>query len=268
MKAKLIDISRCTACRSCIVACENENGLEPHTLDPKTGEIRSQQQVRDSVENYAKINGKWDQAKNLSADEFTIVAQKDPMNFYKRQCMHCDDPQCVKNCPANAITKYDNGAVVVNPEKCEGVRLCVEACPFSVPIYDKTEKTIRKCTLCYDRITQSPALEPACAQACPAKAITFGERDALLKKAKSKSNIKYIYGGSEEYDSSVIYASSVPFKDIDFEKAQIHGIPNLLEKIANPLGAVAVAGGVAIAAMHALKKRENEVKKSGGLKNK
>jgi len=259
MKAKLIDLSRCTGCRSCIVACENENGLEPHTIDPKTGEVRSQQQVRANMENYAKTNGKWDQAKNLSADEFTIIAQKDPKNFYKKQCMHCDDPQCVKNCPAHAIIKYDNGAVVVDPDKCEGVQLCVEACPFGVPIFDETEKTIKKCTLCYNRITQSPALEPACVQACPAKAITFGEKDALLKSAKSNKNLKYIYGGGEEYDSSVIYASAVPFNQIGFEKAQIHGIPELLRSISHPVGVAMVAAGAGLAALHALGARSKKV---------
>jgi len=255
MKAKLIDLTRCTECRSCITACENWNKLEPHTIGKSASEIKA---------SYEASNGAWE----LSKEDWTVVTldPNNPRNFYKKQCMHCDDPMCVKNCPANAITKYDNGAVVVDPEKCEGVRLCVEACPFGVPVFDESEGVVKKCTLCYDRITQNPGLEPACVKACPSKAVTFGERDALIGKAKANPNIKYIYGGGEEYDSSVIYASAVPFDQIGFEKAQIHGIPNLLEKIVNPLGAVVVAGGVAIAAMHALKKRENEVKKSGGKK--
>ena len=261
MKAKLIDISRCTGCRSCIVACENEHGLEPRTINPKTGGTRSQQEVRECMEKYAKINGKWDQAKNLSADEFTVIAQKDLMNFYKKQCMHCDAPQCVKNCPAHAITKYDNGAVVVDPGRCEGVKLCVEACPFGVPVYGESEKTVKKCDLCYNRITRNPALEPACVKACPAKAITFGERDALLKKAKANRRLKYIYGGGEGYNSSVIYASAVPFDQIGFEKAEIHGIPEILRSISHPVGAAMVVAGAGLAALHVMDARKKKVAK-------
>ncbi|ODS38173.1 MAG: hypothetical protein A7316_00300 [Candidatus Altiarchaeales archaeon WOR_SM1_86-2] len=248
MKAKLIDLTRCTECRSCITACENWNKLEPHTVGKTADQIRAA---------YAASNGAW----ALSTDEWTVLKEKDPKNFYKKQCMHCDEPMCVKNCPASAITKYDNGAVVVDKNKCEGVKLCIEACPFGVPVFNDGEETIQKCTLCYDRITQSPALEPACVKACPAKAVKFGDRDDMLAYA---GNFSYVYGGGREYDSSVIYVSDVPFEQIGLEKAQIHGLPSLLEAIAHPLGVVAVAGGVGLAALHAFKSRKEKVKSSGG----
>ena len=35
------------------------------------------------------------------------------------QCRHCDDPQCMKNCIAGAISKVD-GVVKIDHEKCVG----------------------------------------------------------------------------------------------------------------------------------------------------
>jgi len=243
MKAKLIDLTRCTECRSCITACENWNRLGPHTVGKTAAEIRAA---------YKAGGEAWE----LSKEDWTVLKEKDPRNYYKRQCMHCDDPMCVKNCPAHAITKYDNGAVVVDKEKCEGVQMCVKACPFGVPQYDEKERVVHKCTLCYDRITRNPALEPACVKACPSKALKFGDRNDLLGYARK---FRYVYGGGREYDSSVIYCSNKPLEEIGLEKASIHGIPSFLEAMIHPLGQTAIVAGAAYYGLAIIKARKEKI---------
>ena len=247
VKAKLIELDKCTECRSCVTACQNQNKNEPNTEGKKADEIRKA---------YLECNG----ADELSHEDWTIISQKDPKDptrYYKKQCMHCDDPQCVKNCPAHAITKYDNGAVVIDPEKCEGVKLCIEACPFDIPKFDEHKHTVVKCRLCFERITQNPPLDPACVTACPSKAMKFGERDELVEYAKS--NYKYIYGGGVGWNSSVIYASNVPIEEVGITKAEIHGIPDLLRTITHPIGVAMLVGGAGLAALNAMKSRKEKV---------
>lgn len=244
-KSLLIDLDKCTGCRSCIVACKSWNKLEPRT------ENRTQEEIRKIVEKTKGVN-------KFSDNDYTYIHEKDIRSFYKRQCMHCEDPQCVKNCPAHAIIKYDNGAVVVDKEKCEGVGLCVQVCPFDVPVMAENKKPV-KCTLCYDRITQNPPLDPACVKACPSKALKFGELSEMRAYA---SKFKYKYGGGYEYNSSVIYVSSIPFDQIDFKVAEIHNIANVLDAIKHPVGALSLLGGAALIGFKIYSDRRKKVKES------
>lgn len=246
-KALLINLSKCTGCRSCVVACKNWNKLEPRV------ENRTQEEIRKALE---KAKG----TDKLSDNDWTVIHEKDIRNFYKRQCMHCEDPQCVKNCPAHAITKYDNGAVVIDPQKCEGVGLCTQVCPFNVPVLGKDKKAV-KCNLCYNRITQQPPLEPACVKACPSKALKFGDIDEIKIYA---SKFPYVYGGgvNDSYNSSVIYASNVPFENIDFKVAEVHNLANILNAIKHPVGILSVLGGAALVGLKIYKDRKEKVKES------
>ena len=48
--------------------------------------------------------------------------------------MHCDDPGCLKACPApGAIVQYANGIVDFHQENCIGCGYCVTGCPFNIP---------------------------------------------------------------------------------------------------------------------------------------
>ena len=52
----------------------------------------------------------------------------------KDGCMHCEDPGCLKACPApGAIVQYANGIVDFISENCIGCGYCVKGCPFDIP---------------------------------------------------------------------------------------------------------------------------------------
>jgi Fe-S-cluster-containing dehydrogenase component len=96
------------------------------------------------------------------------------------------------------------------------------ACPFVVPRveYTKWNPYITKCTMCADR--QAAGDIPACAKACSTGAITFGERDALVREAQQRiaSNpskyIHHIYGLHEAGGTCVLHISSVPFEKLGY----------------------------------------------------
>jgi formate dehydrogenase iron-sulfur subunit len=93
----------------------------------------------------------------------------------KDGCMHCEDPGCLKACPApGAIVQYANGIVDFISENCIGCGYCVKGCPFNIPRISPVDHKSYKCTLCSDRV--AVGLEPACVKACPTGAIMFGSK--------------------------------------------------------------------------------------------
>jgi len=62
------------------------------------------------------------------------------------------------------------------------------ACPFYIPAYEYSNPfspKVRKCIMCYDTRIKKGGI-PACAEACPMEAITFGKRADLLKLAHER----------------------------------------------------------------------------------
>jgi formate dehydrogenase iron-sulfur subunit len=99
-------------------------------------------------------------------------------------CHHCEESFCTVVCPTQAVHRVSPDAVIVSPMKCIGCGLCTLACPFGSIWLDRINRVARKCDLCEHR-TQA-GLEPACVTTCSARALTFGEFDTLLAKAKKK----------------------------------------------------------------------------------
>jgi Fe-S-cluster-containing dehydrogenase component len=210
-KAILFDASKCTGCRACQVACKSWNERTyTHTWCDGTYEnpleLTSQCWMRILFNEPEEVKS-WDELW---------------WHFTKYQCMHCTEATCVKVCPSGATAKHkvsdgDKEAYVVmtDPDKCIGCNYCVATCPFSACRYDAAEKGIFRCRLCFDRITQSPEAfqqgdlhkpladfqklledpaneawlrnKPACVSTCTSGALSFGEREEMVKKAEARA---------------------------------------------------------------------------------
>ncbi len=104
-------------------------------------------------------------------------------------CRHCDDPLCVQACPVEAITKREDGIVILDVEKCTGCQRCISECPYHAIGFDDEKQTAAKCNLCHHRIDQG--LYPACADnVCLAHCIYFGDpseiEETIREKRKSR----------------------------------------------------------------------------------
>jgi len=117
---------------------------------------------------------------------------------------------CAAVCPVEAITKYEEGPVVIDPDLCIGCRYCVYACPWGVISTNPTTGKSQKCTMCVDRVRQDQ--KPFCVHMCPTEALDFGPRDqveaALAARAKEVGG--YIHGQREAGGTQVLYLLTRP----------------------------------------------------------
>lgn len=198
----VIDLDRCIGCGTCVVACKAENNVSDGTPDRKwDGRRIAWMTLRQET------TGQYPHA--------STVTRPVP-------CNHCTDAACVKVCPVGATYLSDEGIVAVIWDQCIGCRYCVTACPYSrryfnwfAPQYDNETRLmlnpdvatrpvgiVEKCTFCHHRIRAAKLLakqqareladgdiQTACQEACPARAIAFGDLndpDSKVSRASKK----------------------------------------------------------------------------------
>jgi len=235
IKSTLIDITKCTGCHACQVACKqwNDRDGETTSLLPELG-----------FQNPATLS-----AKTLTLITYHEIPDEKAPGGLKllsamRRCLHCLEPACASACPTTALRRQEDGPVGYNPDACIGCRYCIWACPWGVPTTDwnSLAPKISKCTHCADRCDQPAPVSrnghaltaeesqrfkdtfavPACVKACPADALHYGTRDEMLAEARSRiakhpdKYVDHIYGEKEAGGTSVLYLSSVPFEKLGF----------------------------------------------------
>ena len=157
-KMLVINLDICNGCYNCQVACKDEhvgNDWSPIAKpQPDTGQFWNKV--------YDKVRGQVPKVK---------------VTYEHSICQHCDDAPCIAACNVDAIYKRDDGAVIIDPDKCRGNQLCLSACPYENVIYFNDSLNIaQKCTFCA-HLLDDGWTEPRCVDACPTGAFTFGDED-------------------------------------------------------------------------------------------
>jgi formate dehydrogenase iron-sulfur subunit len=237
----LIDLTRCTGCNSCALACKAANQLPHADVLPDS----------------------------LASDAYSFVEPCDVTDedggtsicHVKRQCMHCVHPACVSACTVGALRKTPEGPVVYDSDKCIGCRYCQYACPFGVPTYDWDNPLglISKCEMCVGRLDAGE--KPACTAACPNGALRYGRRSQLLAQAHAQieSNpgryVDHIYGEHEVGGTSILYMSPVPFSELGFPELGSEPIPRYAEAVMVRTPVIALTVASLATGLHLLMKR-------------
>ncbi len=164
--AYVVDTYKCIGCGNCVKACKKENHVpEDHHV------------YRTWVESYrVKPDGQVTiESPNGGFDGFNDVEYgKDEKAFFvPKLCNQCKEPPCVQVCPVGATYKTKDGVVLVNRKWCIGCSYCIQACPYKARFIHPEVHVADKCTWCYHRI--SKGMKPACVQACPTGARSFGD---------------------------------------------------------------------------------------------
>jgi formate dehydrogenase iron-sulfur subunit len=143
----------------------------------------------------------------------------------KDQCMHCEDPGCLRACPADgAIVQYTNGIVDFQQENCIGCQYCISGCPFDIPKFNAQTKKVYKCTLCSDRVGEG--LEPACIKACPTGCLKFGTKADMLSLAESRARQLREHSGFANagvYDPASVGGTHVVYVLHDITRPEEYG---------------------------------------------
>jgi Fe-S-cluster-containing dehydrogenase component len=161
----VIDLDTCVGCHACATSCKEWNSVGYSA--PLTD-----QDVRGGDPHGTWLNRVHSYEAGEGPGSRTV--------HFPRSCLHCETPACVTVCPTGASYKRAaDGIVLVNPDTCIGCKLCSWACPYGAREYDHGDGTMKKCTLCVDRIyneTMAPEDRiPACVRACPTGARHFGD---------------------------------------------------------------------------------------------
>jgi formate dehydrogenase beta subunit len=256
---KLIDLSRCTACRGCQIACKQWNEL-PAKPTKNFGSYQNPPDLQ------------WNTWTLIRFQEVEDRSGKVKWLFRKDGCMHCTDAACVKVCPTEALYHTEYGSVVLNADKCIGCKACIPACPFGVPKMNAATNKVSKCDFCYTRLqTNQP---PACVLSCPTGALTIGDKDAMLKKAYARA--KELGGDANVYGDKFVDGTHVVY--VLPEKPEVYdNLPTdpkmpltiiVWKDILKPAGLIAAGGVVAGAFLHYIthgpKTPEEETTSEGG----
>ena len=206
-----IDLSTCTGCSACVVACTAENNV---SVVGKTQVMKAHEMHWLRIDRY-----------------FTGDMSNPDVVFQPMMCQHCDNAPCENVCPVAATNHSSEGLNQMTYNRCIGTRYCANNCPFKVRRFNwldfngsdsfpdnqqpliggdlnevtnqmnddltrmvlnpdvtvRSRGVIEKCSFCVQRLQESklvakkaedPSLvrnvKTACMQACPTHAISFG----------------------------------------------------------------------------------------------
>ena len=211
-----IDLTKCTGCSACVVACQSENNI-PTVGKEYVKEGRIMQWIR--VDCY------------YAGDPVSPEALFMPVS-----CQHCDNAPCETVCPVAATVHNDEGLNDMVYNRCVGTRYCANNCPYKVRRFNwfdytkdikspqhlskNPEVSIRergvmeKCSFCLHRINQAKHdarveerelkdgdVVVACQQSCPSDAIVFGNTNDKTSKVSQAMAEKRTYSLLEELNA-------------------------------------------------------------------
>ncbi len=107
----IIDVENCTNCNMCVLACQDEH-------------------VDNDFPSYAapmpKHGARWIEIMRKERGQASMI----DVAYMPVMCNHCDNAPCVEAAKDGAVTKRDDGIVIIDPIKAKGQKHLVDSCPY------------------------------------------------------------------------------------------------------------------------------------------
>lgn len=210
-----IDLTSCTGCSACVIACQVENNVPVVGQD----EVRRQREMH-----WIRID------RYYSGSDSGVDVAHEPM-----LCQQCDHAPCETVCPVLASVHSDEGLNEQVYNRCVGTRYCANNCPYKVRRFNwfdyphedqllnlalnpnvtvRSRGVMEKCTFCVQRIQEAKiearrtareiadgSLQTACQQVCPAQAIVFGDLNDRKSRVAELARSPRAFGVLEELNA-------------------------------------------------------------------
>jgi Fe-S-cluster-containing dehydrogenase component len=193
----IIDITKCTGCYNCFLACRDEfagNDYPGYSVgQPMTG-MNWMRLIERERGQYPKVK----------------------VAYIPVTCMQCEEAGCIKVGQGGAVYRRQDGIVIIDPEKAKGQKQIVNGCPYRVIEWNEEKQLPQKCTLCAHLLDQGEKV-PRCVETCPTGAMVFGDLD------DPKSEISQLMADGDTEDLSPVYGMKEKVRYIGLPKKFIAG---------------------------------------------
>ena len=147
----IVDVAKCTNCNLCTLANQDEH-------------------VGNEFEGYSapmpRHNHRWF---DIRCNERGSAPVMDVV-YLPVMCQHCDDAPCIKAAVNDAVTKRDDGIVLIDPVKAKGQKAIADACPYGAVKWNE-DLQLPQAWFFDAHLLDNGWTEPRCSQVCATGAL-------------------------------------------------------------------------------------------------